>query len=108
MKICDSTVHVLLGRWLDTEFEPDFLAKVSAETLTTMKHELDDIFEDLELTTDDVKAAWKEWFDWAAHNGTLVSGSFRIVDPECSYKHDELRVIDLVLKLAYEAIDNLP
>lgn len=107
MKICESTVHVLLGRWLDTEFEPKLLAKVSAESFAAIKGELQDIFEDLELTDADIKSAWKYWFNWATSNGTLVSPDFRIVDAECNYRHEELRVNDLVLELAYNAIDSL-
>ena len=102
-----SNLYFLLGRFLDTEFNEEFLANISAENFTKLKKHLQDIFEDLTLTDADTKEAWKAWFDWAAYNGTIINHNFQIVDPECSWSHEELRLIDLTLELANSAIDKL-
>lgn len=104
-----STVNFLLSRFMDTEYQTKFLAKVSADNLQALHNDLTMRFDDLglELTVDDVKDAWKNWFDWAANNGTLLSPDFRIVDPNASYRHAELEVLDKLLELVFTAIDTL-
>ena len=106
MNITTELNYMLLGRWMDTEFEPKVLANVSVETFRLLKEQILDIFEDCMLTDTDIKAAWKEWFDWAARNGCLVSPFLTVQTAD--NQHKELDVIDLVIKLSSEAIDVLP
>lgn len=105
MKINAELNYMLLGRWLDTEFEPKLLADISTKTFNTIKEQMLDIFEGCELTDADVKAAWKEWFEWATYGGCLVSPYLNIQTADRC--HEELEVLELVLKLSSEAIDDL-
>lgn len=97
---------MLLGRWLDTEFEAKHLADISVETFNNIKQQMLDIFEGCELTDADIKAAWKEWFGWATYGGCLVSPCLNIQTAD--RRHQQLEVLELVLKLSSEAIDALP
>lgn len=92
--------YMLLGRWLDTEFEAKYLADISVETFNNIKQQMLDIFEGCELIDADIKAAWKEWFEWNIYNGTLVKCG---VSP-----YLEVDIMKCVLKQASEAIDKLP
>lgn len=102
-----NTIRWLVSRFMDTEYSEKLLADVSVHTFNTLKQDLMVRFEELSFTEDDVKGAWKEWFDWAASNGTLISPHIRIKDAERPYMHDEIRVIDTLLTIAYAAIDKL-
>ena len=106
MSISNSTVHFLLGRFLDTEYSDKFLSKISAENFSRLKEDMLVRF-DGELTEEDIKQAWYEWFDWAASNGTLISPHFEIVDADVCWRHEELRVADFLLEMARTAINKL-
>lgn len=99
-------LHSLLARYMDTEYPLSLLANVSATSFGKLKAELIDRFDE-QIDANDVKAAWKQWFVWAANNGTLVSGELTYNCAECNWRHDELRVIDLVIDLAEMYIDKL-
>lgn len=59
--------------YLEYTFKDELLLNVSKETLQKISFELNNRFEDLELTTDDIKAAWIDWIDSAANDGTAIS-----------------------------------
>ena len=101
-----STIHFLLSRFMETEYQTKLLANVSVETFEQLKQDMTEQFADW-LTDVDIKEAWKCWFDWAADNGTLISSELQFVNPDVSWQHDELRIIDLVIELAHSYIDRL-
>lgn len=105
-KDCAITLS-LLGRWLDTEYDVKLLANVSKSTLDKLVAGLTEFFEDLDLTVDDVKLIWKNWFDWATFNGTLIHSAFVVAPNTQQCSHEELQVMDLLVKIACDAIDRL-
>lgn len=100
------TAIYLLSRYLDTEYETELLANVCQETLDSISADILDRFDYLELSRQDIKESWIDWFDWAAHNGTLIHSALRLHGPK-PHSHNEMRVIDLLLELSIEAINKL-
>ena len=103
----ESTAKYLLGHFIDVEYDEKFLCNVSASTLKLLSEDLSCKFEELELTDDDVKDVWKEWFEWAMSNGTIINHYFRIVDADRPTRHEELDVAKYVLKIIYNKIDSI-
>lgn len=106
MKTNIECTKVLLSYYVEYTFDKKALACVCKETLDAMTTEMQSMFEELELSRDDVKAAWKMWFDNAAHDGTLISADLNLYG-EHDYSHDEIAVIDMLIELACKNIDRL-
>lgn len=101
MKNNDSTTTYLLSYYLGYTFQDKLLAQPCAENFKIIKEDLTSRFECLELEDDDIKQAWKDWFDENANNGTLVNDNLLLP------KYGEVKVIDQLIYLAIDAIDNL-
>ena len=101
MKSNNSTTTYLLSYYIGYTFQDKLLACVCAENFQTIKDDLTSRFECLELTDDDIKQAWQDWFDENANNGTLVNDNLLLP------KYGETKVIDQLIYLAIDAIDNL-
>lgn len=101
MKSNNSTTTYLLSYYMDYTFQNKLLAQPCAKNFSIIKEDLLSRFDCLELTDDDIKQAWKDWFDENANNGLLVFPELRLP------QYNELKVIDKVIELANNAIDNL-
>ena len=98
------TFHFLLARFMDTEYPVSLLASVSPKNFDVLKREMFSRFNDCylhELTEDDVKEAWKIWFDYAVDDGTLISADL------CLPQYVDIRVHRQLAELAVDAIDKL-
>lgn len=102
-----NTVQWLMSFYMSYTFTVELLATISVETLNILSDDMICHFEDLSVTVDDIKAAWKEWFSRSTVDGTLICPHLRIVDKDVSWLHPELRVADSLLEITYKAIDEL-
>ena len=107
MKSNNAATTYLLSRFLVTEYQQQFLARISTKTFDQLKEDLTERFNYLELTDTDIKEAWKEYFEYSISCGSLISPDFCITDPVVDYRHDELKVHDYMLDIASKAIDSL-
>ena len=101
MKSNNLTTTYLLSYYMDYTFQNKLLAQPCAKNFSIIKEDLLSRFGCLELTDDDIKQAWKDWFDENANNGTLVNDNLLLP------KYGEIKVIDQLICLAIDAIDNL-
>ena len=101
MKSNNLTTTYLLSYYMDYTFQNKLLAQPCAKNFSIIKEDLLSRFDCLELTDDDIKQAWKDWFDENANNGTLVNDNLLLP------KYGEIKVIDQLIYLAIDAIDNL-
>ena len=101
MKSNNLTTTYLLSYYMDYTFQTKLLAQPCAKNFSIIKEDLLSRFGCLELTDDDIKQAWKDWFDENANNGTLVNDNLLLP------KYGETKVIDQLIYLAIDAIDNL-
>ena len=101
MKSNNLTTTYLLSYYMDYTFQNKLLAQPCAKNFSIIKEDLLSRFGCLELTDDDIKQAWKDWFDENANNGTLVNDNLLLP------KYGEIKVIDQLIYLAIDAIDNL-
>ena len=107
MKSNNAATTYLLSHFLVTEYQQQFLARISTETFDQLKEDLTSRFDYLELTDDDIKEVWKAYFEYSISCGSLLSPDFCIKHPTISYQHDELKVHDYMLDIASKAIDSL-
>lgn len=91
----------LLGYYMNYHYTVSALTSIKADMLQLMHQDINDMMPDIAATVDDVKAAWKNWFDMAANDGTLISSELMKVG------YCQAEAIDCVLATAYKLIDSL-
>ena len=100
------TIQWLLGKYSAVEFRSSFLMNISAETFDKLKQVLTEDLDAFDLTDDDIKSAWKYWFEDVTFGGGIVCQDLKIKNSDKPYHDGITDVHDYLVLMVNTLIDS--